>query len=185
MNERTLVLCPSESLDGAEVRAFLEAFSALDAEPGLIKVLICSDGGWTNGAFAIYDAIVNANNPVVTVAMGTVGSAAVVIHQAGKLRLVGKNAVFFLHEGGTELHEKFSAMKRFLSEGERLDAQYRRLISERSGIPEEAVKKLCDGDSFVPAEDAINLGLADGYLEPGMKLVIAKKPKPKKKKVKK
>jgi ATP-dependent Clp protease protease subunit len=64
-----------------------------------ITLMICSDGGDTVGAIAIYEAMRLCKVPVNTHVIGWAASAAVLIAIGGHRRYAGKNTTFFLHGG--------------------------------------------------------------------------------------
>ena len=84
-------------INNRSVGMFLMAFAQADMVPGIIRVFICSAGGWVEGGLAMYDTIKSAQNDVITIASGVVYSAAVLPFSAGDLRVMQKNTKLFLH----------------------------------------------------------------------------------------
>lgn len=172
MPERTLVLCPPEGeLNPQIVGSFLEQLTLLDSMKGRINVVITSDGGWSQGGMAIYDAIRNTVNPVTTIGLGSVSSIAVLILQAGDTRLLGPNCGVFLHEMSWGGDASLKDLKRTAEEVHILQDRYCKLIADRSGgaagggVNAETVLKLCKEEVLLDAETALKLGLIDGILD--------------------
>lgn len=160
MSQRTILLC--EDIGPETVHGMLEALLALDAEDGDIEVRICSDGGWTQGAMAIYDAIRACRNRVTTIGTGSIGSAAVLVLQAGDTRLLTPNATIYLHQTSYDGGGSVATMKAMADETERIHKQYCSLISHRSGIDLPVFMKMCEGDKFIEPLGACAVGLIDG-----------------------
>lgn len=178
MSPRTILLC--EDIGAETVNSMLEALLVLDSEKGDIEVRICSDGGWTQGAMAIYDAIRACRNRVITIGTGSVGSAAVLVLQAGDERRLTPNATLYLHQTSYEGGGSASTMSVMAAETVRIHEQYCRLIAARSNLDTPYVLAMCSGDKFVPATEAIDLGLADGIYAPS----APPPPKPRRRKAK-
>lgn len=161
---RTLVICPEQEIDGNAVKEFLESFAHLDAEKGPIEVRICCQGGWTEGAMAIHDAIKFARNEVTTVGMGVIASAAVVIMQAGHKRLMAPNATIFLHETSMHTDSAVTKLQNDLREAVRLHTRYCKLIADRAGLELETILTLCKEETYLSSDVASTLKLTDGIM---------------------
>jgi len=102
--QREIYMCiPIESPgdeEGGDWRGWTKAgFRYLDLTPGPITLYINTPGGDEAGMFMLYDLIRTAKNLVVTVGMGEVCSAGVLLLAAGDRRLVTENCVLMSHEG--------------------------------------------------------------------------------------
>lgn len=162
MQERVIVVCPNGEVDGQVTKDFLESFAILDSEPGPIKVIICSDGGWFSGGMAIYEAIRSSRNTVTTQGLGTVGSIAVLILQAGDKRLIGEHTTIFLHETSIHFEGGVTSAKAMVDETERLHKTYCNLLANRSGADIGIIGRLCKTETYLTAKEALALGLVDG-----------------------
>lgn len=166
MPERTIVLCPPEGeLNPQSVAVFLEQLMHLDSTKGPITVVITSDGGWSQGGMAIYDAIRSCANHVTTVGLGSVSSIAVLILQAGDVRLLGPNTGIFMHEMSWGGEAGLKDLKRTTQEVHLLQERYCDLIGERSGTSSGNILKMCKEEVLLDADSALALGLVDGILE--------------------
>ena len=61
------------------------------------RVVICSDGGCTYSASAIYSAIKNSHRNIITIASGICASSAFIILQAGERRFAYSGTTFLWH----------------------------------------------------------------------------------------
>jgi ATP-dependent Clp protease protease subunit len=172
MDPRIIVI--GGEINPETVTEFLKEFSELDASSGPIEVRICSDGGWCEGGFAIFDAIQTAANDVTTIGLGSVGSIAVLIFNAGHKRVLAPNAVLFLHETSSHFEASLSQLNMLTKEINRLHSQYCQRLSERTGWELKEVEKACAKEMYLPAEAALTLGFADA--------ILTRPPKPAKRK---
>jgi ATP-dependent Clp endopeptidase proteolytic subunit ClpP len=97
IKHRTLYL--SEEIDSAITDNIIKGFHFLDQKEGTIYLQINSPGGICSDMRAIYDTIRACNNPVHTLGIGQVCSAAGLLLVAGDKRIVTENCWFMAHEG--------------------------------------------------------------------------------------
>jgi len=119
-------------------------------------------GGSVVGGLSIYDAIVTSKDHHIKIIAYQCMSMAVAVLQAADERVVMPNTSLLLHYGkasisGTHRHETQSEY----NEQKRLDHTYYKIISERSELSIEKVRKLCDQSTYVLPKQAIEYGLAD------------------------
>lgn len=177
MQERSIVLCPNGEVDGQVTKEFMETLAILDMEDGPIKVIICSDGGWFSGGVAIYEAIRGSRNFITTQGLGTVGSIAVLILQAGDKRLIGEHTTVFLHETSIHFEGGVTSAKSMVDETERLHKVYCNILSNRSGAHVLNIQQLCKTETYLTAKEALALGLVDGVQVDAVKPPAKKKGK--------
>jgi len=168
MTKHSIICCPPEEVNPAFVNEFLREFYVIDSleeNAGDINVVITSDGGWSQGGMAIFDALMNANNKVVTTGLGAVSSIAVLIFQAGTERWIGPSASLFLHEMSLHGEGPVTHMRRSVAECERLHV-YNKALSSRSGgiLTPADIQKMCVDETLLTPEEAIERGLADRIL---------------------
>lgn len=132
-----------------------------------VSVLIYSGGGDPIAACAIYDMIRASGNDVTTCGFGLVASAATIILQAGKRRLMSPYSTFMIHgislgmQGELKSHE----VDLHANEIKRLDDNLYKILSERSNLTAKKVKEMCLKDTYMSAQDAVKMGFADGIIK--------------------
>ncbi|WP_437194195.1 Clp protease ClpP [Planctomicrobium sp. SH527] len=125
-----------------------------------IIVEISSTGGDAYAGLAIHDKLVQFPVKVRTRAVGIVASAASIIFLAGDVREVSENAEIMIHEGSIEAFGSAQAMHDASRMLEQLNAKMMRLISQRTGQPEQIVKAWMAAEKWLGAHDAKSLGFA-------------------------
>jgi ATP-dependent Clp endopeptidase proteolytic subunit ClpP len=117
-----------------------------------IQVWINSVGGIVMDGYNIYNAILKTKTKVDTYCMGIAASMAAVIFQAGRKRIMADYSQLMYHNpfGGDD-KKSLDAMGNSLV----------KMISTRSGKPEDEVSKMMDKTTWIGASDAFAQGLCD------------------------
>ena len=128
-----------------------------------LQLLVCSEGGDMNAAFALIDIIRGSQMPVDTVGLGTIGSAGLLVFMAGAQRTLTPNTSILSHQWswgahGKE-HELFAQLKEYELTTKRMIAHYRKC----TGLKETEIRKylLPPEDVWLSANDAKKLGICD------------------------
>lgn len=101
---------PDEESDTDWRSWFTVGFRTLDAHSDApIKLWLNTPGGDETGMYMAYDLIRTATSPIITIGIGEVASAGVLLLAAGHRRLVTENAVVMSHEGSGGMHSDLSA----------------------------------------------------------------------------
>ncbi|MDR0551063.1 MAG: ATP-dependent Clp protease proteolytic subunit [Spirochaetaceae bacterium] len=126
-----------------------------------VRLFIDSPGGDADAGFAIFDMIRFVRNPVWTVGMGLVASAAAIILLASpKDRRVGlPNSHFLIHQPLSGIRGVATDIEIHARELEKLRAKINRLIADETGAVFEQVEKDTDRDFWMTAEEAVKYGL--------------------------
>jgi ATP-dependent Clp protease protease subunit len=163
---RLITLAGAINMDAVtQVSELLAAMNAVSREP--ITINIVSSGGMMAAGAALYDLIRCSPAPVTTVGYGIVASAAVIVFQAGAVRLLAPSARIVLHEAkmGVEAemsaHDLLMAAREIALEDERLD----KLVAVRSRQPLARIQKWSQETKEFFAAEAIKHRLADGVLD--------------------
>lgn len=152
----------------------LLAFRALESKSKTrgITVLLSTPGGDLYDCYAIYDRIKASPCPVTIIGTGYVMSSGTVILQAAKHRLLTQNARFMIHYGTIEITDsrtKDAAEMMKLSQNvdnPLLEDIYLSGIKRRDKrFTRTQLKKLLEKDSFMTAQAAVDLGLADKVIK--------------------
>jgi ATP-dependent Clp endopeptidase proteolytic subunit ClpP len=149
-------------VNASDLAADLDGISAPE-----IRVEINSPGGDVWDGIAIYNALRAHPAKVTTRVDGIAASIASVIAQAGDHRVMLGGSQMMIHNawglcvGDHADHEK---MAEILAHEDELIAG---IYAQRSGRTKDEFKSLMDAETWLTAEDAVELGLADEVIEPG------------------
>lgn len=177
---RTILLIGA--IDSFSTGAFMQAFEILDRGRGLIRIVLNSHGGEVENGMAIYDVISTSKNDVAIEAYGSCQSMAALILQAGTYRYMSPNCRFMVHMGQVELSGPVDSrtFQAVASESSRSIDTYIELMAKACNKSFEDVFALCDQETYLSAEDAIEYGFADAVLASKATKKAAKKTKAKK-----
>lgn len=131
-----------------------------------ITIMINTYGGDTYDSYAIFDAIENCQNHVVTKGIGKVMSAGAVILQAGDERTMTKNCRLMLHYGSWGVDSKNGNVDNDYNEGKyvdkwQLELWYKVLKEKNRKTTKKSVETLLKKDSYFSAEQCLELGIID------------------------
>ena len=117
-----------------------------------IQVWINSPGGIVSDGYSIYSAILKSNTPVDTYAIGACASIAGVIFQAGRKRIMADYAWLMYHDPfGSSDSDILATMKQSIVT----------MIEQRSGMTEDEVAKMMKRNTFISADEALQMKLCD------------------------
>ena len=130
-----------------------------------LLLMICSEGGAMESAFALIDVMRASSIPIKTVGLGSVASSALLIFLAGTpgRRMLTPNTSILSHQyswgSDGKHHELFAMTKEFGLAQQRMMNHYR----VTTGLDEEMIKQrlLPASDVYLSAEEALALGICD------------------------
>ncbi len=145
-------------------RRFLAAMDILENEHDClpISVQIFSDGGEAHAGLAIAGRIKSSVADVDTTVYGTAQSAATLIFAAGRYRHMSKLAWVMVHESSDEPDGAVnsSRMKSQAKQLEREDQHWNKFMEEFTGTPAATWGKLDEKETYLNAEQCLELKLA-------------------------
>jgi ATP-dependent Clp protease protease subunit len=130
-----------------------------------LLLMICSDGGSMEDAFALIDVMKASSVPIKTVGLGSVASSGLLIFLAGApgRRILTPNTSILSHQyswgSDGKHHELFAITKEFGLAQTRMVNHYQ----ETTGLDQETIKTklLPPNDVYLSAEEALELGICD------------------------
>ena len=130
-----------------------------------LLLMICSEGGAMESAFALIDVMRASSIPIKTVGLGSVASSALLVFLAGTpgRRMLTPNTSILSHQyswgSDGKHHELFAMTKEFGLAQQRMMDHYR----VTTGLDEEVIKQrlLPASDVYLSAEEALALGICD------------------------
>jgi ATP-dependent Clp endopeptidase proteolytic subunit ClpP len=142
-----------------------EADLSIEKPKDCIEVKIHSPGGNAEDALGMYDAMRSTRHRIVTVVYGVAESAAVVLTQAGDVRLMAEHSRLMLHPIRlSTMDSSVDEITEYTKQCSKLFDAYCRLISERSGLGFDKVRAICAKETYISAHEALQLGLCDAIL---------------------
>ena len=160
LKTRTILL--SGNIDKALAERLIRQMLILEAEnDDSVKVFIDSPGGDADAGYAIFDMLRFITPRVITIGMGTVASAAALVHLAASRedRLSLPNSHFLIHQPLSGIRGVATEIEIHARELEKLRARINRLIAGETGQSIEKVAGDTDRDYWLSAEEALKYGL--------------------------
>lgn len=148
------------------VLEFLPAFRRLDGGAKPITIVLVSDGGSMDAGFAMYDAIRLARNHTRIEGLGAIQSMASLVLQAGDERVLAPSCTFMIHPPTVSVEDKrIEALIGMVKDCEMAYEKYCQILSARSSTPVKKIKRLCEQETYMSAEEAVEAGFADEVMK--------------------
>lgn len=146
----------------------LHKMAAKSSDP--ITIWLNSPGGYVVDGLALFDYIISLRETGIeinTVVLGEAASMGGILLQAGTKRYVGASAHILIHEVSAGAIGKASEIEDELAYIERLQKRLVSILAERSTLsPVQIKRKWKRTDWWLDADEAIDLGFADGVYHP-------------------
>lgn len=134
-----------------------------------LLLMICSQGGEVETAFALIDVMRSSNIHIKTVGLGQIASAGLLIFLAGSpgRRVLTPNTSILSHQfswgSDGKAHELFATIKEFELTHKRMVRHYQ----ETTGLDDDEIKKtlLPPHDVWLTAEEALAYNICDAISE--------------------
>lgn len=143
----------------------------LDAQSGdPITIIMNNIGGDEYHCFAIYDAIKACRSHVTIKVFGHAMSAGSIILQAADTRIMAPTSRQMIHYGTWGIHDHAKTSIKWAVEGEKINGWMEQMYLEKIREKQtahslERLKKMLDHDTFLTAQESVDLGLADEVLK--------------------
>ncbi len=133
-----------------------------------ISLYINSPGGEISAGMAIYDTMQLIQAPVSTVAVGITASMATILLTAGtkERRYALPHATIHLHQPLGGVQGQAVDMEIAAKEILRMRDLIKDILLEHTGLTPEKIAAVTDRDTYMTAQQAIELGIVDKILEP-------------------
>jgi len=136
-----------------------------------IHLVISTYGGSVDEMFSLYDTIKFLPCPVHTIALGKVMSAGVLLLASGVKgkRLIGRSARIMIHPVSGGLYGNVFEALNEVKEHQRLQELMADALQRETKMTREDVDKFMKAghDCYITPEEAIKLGIVDGYVGEG------------------
>jgi len=134
-----------------------------------IEFYIHSPGGSVSAGLAVFDTMQMIKPDVATFCVGQAASMGAVLLAGGKKgkRFCLENARVMIHQVSGGAQGTVADMKIAIQEADRYMDILMEILSQATGKSTEQVKKDCDRDHFMSAQESLEYGLVDKVLKPG------------------
>tara|TARA_R110000868_G_scaffold307937_1_gene569522 strand:- start:1203 stop:1799 length:597 start_codon:yes stop_codon:yes gene_type:complete len=137
--------------------------------PKTLTMYINSNGGDLNSAFALIDVMKQSKCPIRVIGLGSICSAAFMIFSSGTKgeRYIANNTSIMCHQYSDGMEGKHHDIKSRFKELELTNTRMIEVLKENTGLETRTIKSklLCPTDVWLTAEELIELGVADNFLE--------------------
>lgn len=137
----------------------------LAQHPGAVTVRINSPGGDVSAGVSIYNMLNEHNGEVHVKVDGIAASIASLIAMAGDKITMLPGAMMMVHLPWTIAAGNSDDMKQVVEVLEKTGESMIPIYSARTGLSEERVEELLKAETWMTAEDAVELGFADEAIE--------------------
>lgn len=134
-----------------------------------ITIIMNNLGGDPVHGMGIFDAIKACKNHVTIIVYGHAMSMGSVILQAADKRIMAPNARMMIHYGSMSVSGHAKTVYRSVEENKKMDKTMEEIYLEKikkinPSFSQQQIKKLCDFDTYMSAQEALELGLIDEIL---------------------
>ena len=131
-----------------------------------ITIQIASPGGNIYSGYTILDSMTYIRPDISTVSMGMTASMATIIASSGTKgkRFILPHTRFLIHQplGGTK--GQCSDIQIEAKEIQTLKEELTQILAENSGQDYETIEKMCDRDTILTAQEAVDYGFVDSIV---------------------
>lgn len=125
-------------------------------------IYLNSPGGEVHLAVGIFDLIESLQARVTIVVLGEACSAASYILQAADVRLISKTSLLMMHNWNCTIDSSASNAKNYIKIADKVFDKIITTYVERSFVTNKQFRSKITQDWFLIAEEAVELGFADG-----------------------
>jgi ATP-dependent protease ClpP protease subunit len=151
---------------------FETQFSAIDAEGNDLEVQINSGGGDPIEAMGIVDLLMGAKSNTTATVLGIAASAASVIACACKVRRIGLNARFMIHNATMGVVGSADELRQVAAIGDDINLQAAEIYATASGQDIETIKTWMNEEKWMRGQEAVDAGFFSSVLDVTMSAEI-------------
>lgn len=129
-----------------------------------IKVIFFSPGGDLEVNNCLVDTIQLSETPVVGINVGMAASSGCFIYLACHKRYTFPTAEFLIHKGAGQFAGNYDEVVAAILNYQRQIEELGNFVLSRTKIPNDVFEEHFSTDWYLSAKEAIELGVADGYI---------------------
>lgn len=146
---------------GITAKEFITDFKAKTTGATKATLLLNSNGGDVFQGWAIFNTLKASGLDITVKVMGIAASMASVIAMAGKRIEMPANSMMMVHNASSGLFGDAEDLRAVADVLDKIDASIVAAYALRTGKTEDEVRALMAADSFLTADEAVELGFAD------------------------
>ena len=131
-----------------------------------LRIHIRSEGGDVSEGLGIYDILRSTDKKIITVAEGIVASIASIIFLAGEEREIMQNAQVMIHNPWTFGQGNASELEMQAGNLRSIERRLASIYSERTGTDQNTIIDLMANETYIDAEQAIEMKFATTITQP-------------------
>jgi ATP-dependent protease ClpP protease subunit len=143
-----------------------EVLEALAETEGDVTVRINSGGGYATDGAAIYSALRSRKGKVTIRVEGIAASAASLIAMAADELVMDESALLMIHDPRGMSYGTHRTHRKNADDLEKMSAVYAGVYSARTGNSLETIKQMMEDETWMTADEALDLGFANTKEEP-------------------
>lgn len=138
-----------------------------------IEVRLNSPGGSVFDGVSIYEALKQHKAKVTVFVDGLAASIASIIALAGDEIVVGEGAFFMIHQPMAGTFGNRAELERMIDILDRIEAQMVGIYHRKTKLSHAEITKMLSKDTWMSAEEAVDMGFADKISESGTEMRVA------------
>jgi ATP-dependent Clp protease protease subunit len=151
------------SCDDAAAMAFRDHLSQAAGKP--VTVLLNSEGGDIFEGLAIYNEMLAYAGDITVKVMGVAGSAASIIAMGGDRIEIAPNAQMMIHQAWVGCCGNADDLEAMAGTLRAIDGALIETYVARTGQPEDVIRPMVEAETWMRAQQCVELGFADAMLE--------------------
>lgn len=144
---------------GVSAKDFIAALNGITAPA--IHLSINSPGGSVFDALAMFNALRQHPAEILVDIMGVAASAASLVAMAGDKIMMPDNAFMMIHNPWSVATGNAAELRDLADTMDKIGESLVTIYSNRSGQPADKIRQLLDAETWLSAQEALDLGLAD------------------------
>lgn len=132
---------------------------------GPLLVRINSYGGEVSQGLAIYNLLKDYEGEVTTICDGFACSCASIIFMAGAKRIMPKASLLMIHNAWTTAQGNSDELRKIAEDLEKITQPSIEIYKATTGLTEEVVKQMMDDETWITADEGLELGFATEVTE--------------------
>lgn len=154
-----------DEFDGLDSKSVVEEVRSL-GEPDVIHVLINSPGGFVSEGLAIYHELVTNPASIDVEISGVAASMASAIAMAGDTVRIAANGMIMIHDPWSSAVGNAEELRKAAQMLDKMGDSLAGIYQRKTGRSEAEIRALMAEETWLDAEEALELGFVDEIVEP-------------------
>jgi ATP-dependent Clp endopeptidase proteolytic subunit ClpP len=155
-----------DSLDGLDADTVVGDIREVLEDADEIEVLINSPGGVVTDGLAIYHEMATNPASVEVEVTAVAASMASVVAMAGDTIRIAQNAHLMIHDPWTSAVGNAEELRQAAEMLDEFGTSLAQIYSQQTGLPEDEIREMMSEETWMGAEEALEMGFVDEIVEP-------------------